>query len=296
MSVTRVRPAADAEIDTILGWTHALWGARAALPAYVARTRGYLATPWGRERYRFMVAHDAAGTPVAACKAYRLAAELAGEPVEALGFGAVFTRPECRGQGHAGRMLRSLMEEAGAGGTAIALLFSDIGPALYADLGFTALDVSQGQAPALAGPAPFAPWPADRPIPGAWRLASPFRIARTPDYWDYALKRGEGAPLAWLPDGPDAPPRGFAVAEVEDDELWIAEAGLAPGDDATSLWSDLRRLAALRGVARAAGWLPDAAAAAGFTLAPLTKPLPMAAPLAGQAPPARSHLWSIDHF
>ncbi len=296
MSATTVRLASDAEIETILGWTHAIWGVRSPLPAYVARTRGYMATPWGRERYRFMIAHDAAGTPVAGCKAYRLAAALDGTAVEALGFGAVFTREEHRGQGHAGRMLRTLMDEARAGGTAIALLFSDIGPSLYADLGFTALATTQGQAPALAGTAPFAPWPADQPIPMAWRAASPFRVTRPEDYWAYVLTRAEIAPLAWLPDGPEAPPRGFAVVDVEDGELWIEEAGCAPDVDPTRFWSDLRRLAASRGVGQAAGWLPEPAASAGFSLAPLTKPLPMVAPLAGERPPAQSHLWSLDHF
>lgn len=296
MNVTRVRPASDDEIEAILGWTHAIWGVSAPMPAYLARTRGLMATPWGRERYRFMIAHDAAGAPVAGCKAYRLGVEVAGEPAEAIGFGAVFTRPEYRGQGHAGRMLRTLMDEAAAGGAAIALLFSDIGPALYAALGFTALAVSQGQAPALPGPAPFAAWPADRPIPAEWRLPSPFRVARTPAYWDYALRRVEVAPLAWLPDGPAAPPRGFAAVDVEDGELWIEDAGYAPGADPAAFWSDLRRLAASRGADLAAGWLPDEAAAAGFVLAPLTMPLPMLAPLTGGQTPVKAHLWSIDHF
>ena len=295
-SATTVRAATAPEIEAILGWTHAIWGVKSPFPAYVARTRALMGSPWGRERYRFMIAHDAAGTPVAGCKLYRLAVALGARPAEAVGFGAVFTRPEHRGQGHAGRMLRQLMDAAALEGAACALLFSDIGPALYADLGFQALEVEVGRASALPGPAPFAPWPAARPIPAAWRPASAFRVERTPEYWAYALARVEAAPLAWLPDGPDAPPRGFVVADLEDDGLWVEDGGHAPDADPGAFWSDVRRLAAARGAAEAAGWLPAGAEPGGFARTPLTAPLPMAASLAGDRPPAACQLWSIDHF
>lgn len=296
MSPTTVRPASDAEVERILGWTHAIWGVELPFPAYVARTRGMLASPWGRERYRFMIAHDAAGEPVSACKLYRLEAELGGAPAEAIGFGAVVTRPERRGEGHAGRMLAALMDAARAEGAATALLFSDIGPALYAALGFAPLAVQAGKAPALPGPDAFGPWPAGEVPPPAWLQASPLRLRRSAAYWAYALARVEATPLAWRPDGPDAAPRGYAVVRVEDDELWIDDAGHAPDVDPAAFWTDLRRLATTRGAPDAAGWLPAAAGAAGFAFTPLTEPLPMAAPLAAAAPPAATHLWSIDHF
>jgi hypothetical protein len=99
-----------------------------SLADYRARTLRFQDTAWGRDHYRFHVAQDDAGELVAACKVYRL--DLAFDQGEGhgIGFGAVFTRTDKRGLGHASRMLTQIEDAARADGALVALLFSDIGP------------------------------------------------------------------------------------------------------------------------------------------------------------------------
>lgn len=293
--MTTTRLATDAEIDEILSWTHAEWGVSSSFDVYQARTRTFLGSRWGRERYRFWLALDDAGTPVAACKLYRL--DMAVERVEGygIGFGAVFTRTEHRGHGHASRMLQQLADAAQADGALAALLFSDIGPEMYTKLGYVDLGIRDGRAPALPGNAPFIPW--NGPIPDAWRRRDALAIPRSADYWNYLLVRGECALLAWVPDGSDAEPAGFVAIDPDDEELlWVEEAGLAPGRDAVAFWTDLRTLAAAYDRPEVGCWLPPEARSAGYTGAALTKPLGMAKLLNAKRIPRPVHLWSLDHF
>ena len=50
-----VREATDAEIPTVLGWTHELWGGGKPFDEYVAKIRAQMATAWGRKGYQFVL-------------------------------------------------------------------------------------------------------------------------------------------------------------------------------------------------------------------------------------------------
>jgi hypothetical protein len=65
---------------------------------------------------------------------------------------------------------------------------------------------------------------------------------------------------------------------------------------APAFWAGLRALAAARGLATVAGWLPMECMRHGYALAPLEKPLPMLASLDAKPAPADGAWWSIDHF
>jgi hypothetical protein len=59
------------------------------------------------------------------------------------GFGAVFTRPEDRGRGHAAAIIEQIIDRARGEGAAVAGLFSEIGERYYARLGFQAVPLEE---------------------------------------------------------------------------------------------------------------------------------------------------------
>ncbi len=59
------------------------------------------------------------------------------------GIGAVFTPPLHRGKGYASQLIERLLESARSEGALLAGLFSEIDPAFYARLGFTAIPIDE---------------------------------------------------------------------------------------------------------------------------------------------------------
>jgi predicted N-acetyltransferase YhbS len=133
--------ADDAQIETVLEGTHALWSDGLDRGAYLAFVRALRQTAWGRRGgYRFVVMPDEAGRILCAMKLYRFEARAGGRPITVGGVGALFTPPDRRGRGHAARLLERAHEEMAARGDAASLLHSEIGDAYYARLGYRRLD------------------------------------------------------------------------------------------------------------------------------------------------------------
>jgi predicted GNAT family N-acyltransferase len=96
---------------------------------------------------------EESGRLVAALKLFSFPGTLEGRGIAIAGVGAVFTLTEARGHGHAGALVEAALESAWAGGCAVALLMSEIGPDLYRRCGFESI-------PALeAGCLPYLPVP-----------------------------------------------------------------------------------------------------------------------------------------
>ena len=301
---TILRPANDAEISTILGWTHALWGGGRTLEVYNDFTRGLLATEWGLARFRFILGVDARGEAVCACKRYEFDIWRGREAATAIGFGAVFTRPEARGQGHAAAMIRSLMQEAKSAGVAVALLYSDIGAPYYESLGFQALGGFEANAPALNGAQVFRAFTAQDGslLPRWWEAMAVhpefqgFRYGRDERYWQY-LGRRVGT-TTWIYAPENGPAKGYLAGRLRDGVLSVQEAGWDLDVAETTFWKDVRIHATALGGTKATvrGWLPKHASQAGFALAPVTDGIPMLAALDGLKSPQDAALWGHDHF
>lgn len=281
---TLLELASSADITRILGWTHGTWGASLDFATYEARTRALLATPWGRSRYRFYLGRDEAGQPVCACKHYVFDVTVAGEPLTAIGFGAVFTHPDARHQGHAARMLSQLMELGLADGHAFALLYSDIDPAYYERLGFRRFGGRAGETRALSA------------REGLWTEAGitfeatlpDFRYERHPDYASYLIQRNRVRTWRYQ-SGP-----GYVVGQIGTSRFAVSEAHRPPDVSPERFWQDVRRLAPEDGVV--AGWLPEEAEAGGFWLKEIDDGVPMVASLGGRSLPRAATLWELDHF
>ena len=80
---------------------------------------------------------------LASAKRYDLTARIDGRIRRVLGIGSIFTPRELRGRGAASAMLAHLVDAANTEGHEFALLFSEIGPALYERLDFVPLPLEQ---------------------------------------------------------------------------------------------------------------------------------------------------------
>jgi hypothetical protein len=131
---------AEGEIlDRILAESHGIWGDGLTPRAYLQYNLAQLQTAWGARYLRRYALVDAAGSVLTSAKRYDLQARIEGREVSAVGIGAVYTPREQRGRGHAAAIITRLVDEAARDGAELAILFSEIGPAYYERLGFTAL-------------------------------------------------------------------------------------------------------------------------------------------------------------
>jgi predicted N-acetyltransferase YhbS len=135
-------PATGALLERILDDTFPVWGERLDRAGYARYNRAQLATAWGASHLRRVALVDD-GRLLATAKRYDLTGRIDGGPVRILGLGAVFTPVAQRGRGHAGTLLRRLLDDAAADGFGLALLFSEIDPHYYEKLGFRRLPINQ---------------------------------------------------------------------------------------------------------------------------------------------------------
>src|SRR5262245_44746310 len=127
---------ADARLlEQILDGTHLIWSEGLGRDDYGRWNRAQMATDWGRDHLR-RVALVEDGRLLASAKRYDFTARLQGRAVPVLGVGAVFTPPDMRGRGHARMLIHAMHDDARARGCAMALLFSEIGPAFYESMGY----------------------------------------------------------------------------------------------------------------------------------------------------------------
>jgi len=130
--------APDEYAREVLPRSHALWAGARTLDEYVAEFEATAASAWGRRRFR-TVGLRVDGRLVASCKRYERILRCGERRYRAAGIGAVFTPPDLRGRGYATALLGAFLDAERAAGTDLAYLFSDIHPAFYERLGFTAL-------------------------------------------------------------------------------------------------------------------------------------------------------------
>jgi GNAT superfamily N-acetyltransferase len=119
--------------------THSAWGERLTPQGYAAREQRLRAHPWARASMQTWLLEQK-GTILSSCETFRTPAHLGAQQGEAWAVASVFTEKALRGRGHAERMMRLLCERLGQlpGHPLAVVLFSDVGPSLYARAGFVA--------------------------------------------------------------------------------------------------------------------------------------------------------------
>lgn len=122
-------------LDHILRDTYPIWGGGLSFEAYASFQAGQRRTSWGATHIERVALQEGSRT-LASAKRYDLTARIDGRIRRVLGIGAVFTPRELRGRGAASALIAHLVDAANTEGYEFALLFSDIGPALYERLDF----------------------------------------------------------------------------------------------------------------------------------------------------------------
>lgn len=136
MRVREITPETYAR--EVLPLTAPLWAGRRSFGLYAEQTIEIARSAYGRRHYATFGLYDG-NTRVASFKRYERSVHDGTSRLPAIGFGAVFTKPEFRGRGYASIMLASELDRARAQGFELAYLFSDIRPQFYVPLGFREL-------------------------------------------------------------------------------------------------------------------------------------------------------------
>jgi predicted N-acetyltransferase YhbS len=135
--------AEGALLERILDSTFPVWNEGLSRHAYSQWNGAQMRTPWGRARLQRMALLDESGGLLASAKRYRHDVRIGGRTGWMCGIGAVFTPPDRRGQGHATALVEQMLVNAKAEGALAAGLFSEIGEAYYARLGFSSVPLDE---------------------------------------------------------------------------------------------------------------------------------------------------------
>ena len=191
-------PAEGALLDQIFDLTYPIWNEGLSREAYARWNTTQMRTPWGRDRLQRFALVNAAGSLLATAKRYRFDVRVNGRSGWMCGFGAVFTPPDRRGQGHAAALIEQLLAKEKADGALLAALFSEIGSTFYERLGFSVVPLNEvtvqvrlkGGAPAMLVRAGHeSDIPAIAAMHDVRAGSVPFALRRDPSMIGYALAK-----------------------------------------------------------------------------------------------------------
>jgi GNAT superfamily N-acetyltransferase len=195
--------ASTTQIEAIYRESHALWGAGLHLRDYTALWNEISNLPWAARHARFHAWQADDGQVLSSMKLYRPLIRVAGETARASVLGAIFTPLARRRNGHASQMVRHVIQCCRQRGDRLCLLFSDIGPAFYTELGFHALPAQEhwGRIPRnreAARPS-LTMQPLSESEIGSVRQAHndscsrrPLALVRDEEHWEFLLARTAG--------------------------------------------------------------------------------------------------------
>ncbi|MDE3156474.1 MAG: GNAT family N-acetyltransferase [Acidobacteriota bacterium] len=140
MPALRLMPATGETLERILDDTYPVWGDGLTREAYARFNAAQLKTDWGSAHLQRLALLDGSRL-LSSAKRYDFTGTLDGRRVKILGIAAVFTPAAERGRGQAKVLIEQMLADAAARGVDLALLFSEIGPRYYEQLGFRVVPV-----------------------------------------------------------------------------------------------------------------------------------------------------------
>lgn len=239
-----------------------------------------------------------------------------GRIVTGFGIAAVHTHPDHRRQGHAAELCREVARNATRQGDKLGLLFSDIDPDYYAELGYQPCAAPRyhcQQLTELAVSGPLANLHPIQPLEDLDRLASWYdncqrsqtlSIHRSEAYWRYLFEKNGAAEyltVGW----PGAPAEGYVVLHrmVGEDMLEILELIVGDRELEQGTYRAAAQLTLERGCHELGGWLhPARQHLSRFESTPRQKALPMLLALDDEIALDEEllergcHFWRTDHF
>lgn len=157
-----LRLATEAEKHARDALTHAAWGSPLSVPEFQRREARLRAHPWTRAGMQtWLLADEGSGEVLCSCETFHNDSFLrlpdgGLQQGDSGSIASVYTEPRLRGRGHA-RTLMDLLARRLEGQSVsahAAVLFSDVGPALYARSGYRAAEAWDWRFPPLAPGAP----------------------------------------------------------------------------------------------------------------------------------------------
>jgi len=326
--VPRLTEARSHHIDAIYRESYALWGAGLSFEDYRSFWADLSTTGWAHDNLSYLVWLDDDGSILSSLKLYQPRVRLYDRQGTVAGIGAVFTPRALRGRGHASALIREVLVEARQRGDIAALLFSDVGTALYRALGFLELAAEEAwgeirrklpDPPPDWSLTPMTPAHLDDIIRTHDRCSRerPLAILRDRAYWEYLIERSrsffsrlDGTDLSSrfqvaLRDGKFA---GY-LATVDGGDVWIVREIEVVDDDPQSFATVLAmgaNQARSRGRRRWYSWLPreGSAATPGLQVRfrprgraiPMLRRLDVGEPPTASAPPDATFIPYLDQF
>jgi hypothetical protein len=113
--------ASDAEKRERDRYAWEAWGQRLSVAEFVSREERLRAHPWARGMNTWLYVED--GKVLSSCETFRMDSFLDGRAGVTFGVASVYTEPELRGRGYAGKMMQLLPTQGFQAG----ILFSDVG-------------------------------------------------------------------------------------------------------------------------------------------------------------------------
>ena len=147
MKLRQATPSEQAARDVE---TFAAWGDPLTLLQYLAREARLRAHQWPQAALRTWLLEED-GAVLASCETYAMPAFRGATELRVEGIASVFVAEAMRGHGHASALMKLLTPHLQETGTAAAILFSDVGPELYARCGFVARPALQRELPPEQG-------------------------------------------------------------------------------------------------------------------------------------------------
>ena len=265
------------EVLAVLRETVSLWSTGLSPHDYRRYIWLQIHHSWGRNNFRFYV-YKENGEIKSSCKLYKIKLAARGVEYTFCGVGAVHTLTRHRGKNYARLLIQAVVDLCERENYAGMILFSDIGPELYEDFGFTEIGSAEFSVDLkYAGEIPFALGSdfslSSYPLKDAdldvlvrhhrrWSRRQPFAVVRDIAYWQYKIAREDflnvNSILSWpqlqvtILDS-DGPSGGYAITESGGNTLRIMEV-VGSDDTCVKLWTYLFASSTARQIKRIRGW------------------------------------------
>jgi GNAT superfamily N-acetyltransferase len=279
-----LRLADSTDVMTVARQHYNMWNAGLTRDGYNRFLQFQLAQPWSRRNYRYFAAWKN-NEIVASVKLYTFDFVSRHQQFKVGGIGAVFTTEQHRGRGYASEMLNLVIKRARDEKYDAVLLFSDIDPSFYENLGFELLpdddfhiwlNEPEVERYIMSGPDFVADSKTHEPdvalltedlIPQMVRHhrryleRQPYGLVRSESYWQYKVRRTlyrlpfveDVAPPELMTLNIDSNEGGYALFEQSGKILRVLEV-IGSEETRDILWRNILRNGLLRRVHLFRGW------------------------------------------
>jgi predicted N-acetyltransferase YhbS len=247
-----VKNAGPGTLAILTGLWHRVWYGHVTPESHHAYRMRMLTSPWAR-RHIQVLALEEGGAVRSGMIVLSHTMRLRGKKVKVAGVAAVVTDPDHRGRGFANRLIAIAHRRFVDSGHDAAMLFTEIGTAYYAKLGYITWPVVKHllelPAPERArglkiAPATAADLPDQARLYAAVQDRYDLALVRPRPLWRHVIARSrwrdevlepvDGTTVAhdphrWIARTARGVAVAYARAVPREDDLWVAEAGYAPG-------------------------------------------------------------------